>query len=110
MKINIIFLYTTILYIGIFGTKTCVIYGNSYYTILYIGIFGIKTCVIYGNFYLLYWIYLQTNLYYTVGAYNAVWRVLEQAMEDERLVACGRYVRDPYNDNVEDRKGEDLGR
>lgn len=30
-------------------------------------------------------------------------------MEDNKLVACGRYVLDPYNDSVEARKGVDLG-
>lgn len=43
------------------------------------------------------------------GAYNAIWKVLEQAIESEKTVACGRYVVDPYNDSVELRKGIDLG-
>ena len=30
-------------------------------------------------------------------------------MEDNKLVFCGRYVADPYNDKVEERKGIDLG-
>lgn len=34
---------------------------------------------------------------------------MEQAMEDNKLVVCGRYVQDRYNEKVEDRKGVDLG-
>ena len=44
-----------------------------------------------------------------VGAYNAIWNVMEQAIEDNKLMACGRYVPDPYNDKVDQRKGIDLG-
>ena len=43
------------------------------------------------------------------GAYNSIWKVMEQAMEDDKLISCGRYVLDPYNDSVEHRKGIDLG-
>lgn len=37
-----------------------------------------------------------------------MWVALEDAMEENRLVACGRFVADPYSEKVEDRKGIDL--
>jgi hypothetical protein len=43
------------------------------------------------------------------GAYTNIWQVMEQAIEEGRLIAAGRYVQDPYSENVDTRMGIDLG-